>query len=430
MVSVFALPRGELKSIGLVAVGHGFSHFYMLALPPLFPLIRADLGVSWTALGLLLTVYAIATGIAQLPAGILVDRIGARPVLFAGLTVHAAAFALVALFPGYWSVMVLMFIGGAGNAVFHPADYAILAAQIGPERQGRAFGMHLFSGYAGWVAAPPVMLALASLWDWQAACSIAGVVGLLFVAVAALYREGLSDAALREKPNQDQDSGVEAGTPGDTQAGTQAGSQAGSGRAGAKPGSLKSTLAIITTPSVLLFFLFFLALATGTSGIHGFAVVALVELYGASLEMANAQLTGYFTAAAIGVLIGGVIADKIEDHERLTTICIIISAALLCVVGLGVLPIAFVAIPLTLSAFTVAVISPSRDLLVRKICPPGSIGTIFGFVTTGFSVGGAIGPIMFGLLADAGMPALIFWLAGLITLLCIVSVYAAKAAER
>ena len=409
MASVFALPRGELKSVGLIAVGHGFSHFYMLALPPLFPVIRAELGVTWTALGLVLTVYAIATGIAQLPAGILVDRIGARPVLFVGLTLHAAAFSLVAVFPGYWSLMVLMFIGGFGNAVFHPADYAILAAQIGPERQGRAFGVHLFSGYAGWVVAPPVMLALSSFWGWQAACSIAGVVGLLFVAVAALYRDGLSDAALRQKTKEDVAAGVEGA---------------------AEAGSLKSTLAIITTPSVMLFFLFFLALATGTAGVHGFAVVALVELYGASLEMANAQLTGYFTAAAIGVLVGGVIADKIEDHERLTTICIIASAALLCVVGLGVLPIVYVAIPLALSAFTVAIISPSRDLLVRKICPSGSIGTIFGFVTTGFSVGAAIGPIMFGLLADAGMPAMIFWLAGLITLLCIVSVYAAKAAAR
>ena len=174
MASVLSLPRGELKSIGLIAIGHGFSHYYMLILPPLFTLIRADLGVSWTDLGLLIAVSAVATGIAQLPAGILVDRIGARPVLFAGLVLQAAPFALVALFPTYWGLVALVAISGIGIAVFHPADYAILAAQVDTERQGRAFGIHIFSGYAGWVVAPPIMLGLVLVLDWSEAVSVAG----------------------------------------------------------------------------------------------------------------------------------------------------------------------------------------------------------------------------------------------------------------
>ncbi len=404
MAGVFAMPRNELKSIGLIASGHGFSHFFMLALPPLFPLMRADLDVNWTALGLILTVYSVATGLAQLPAGILVDRIGARPVLLAGLAVQAAAFSLVVLFPGYWSLLALMFVAGLGNAVFHPADYAILAARIEPERQGRAFGIHIFSGYAGWVIAPPAMLFLTAIWDWRTACSIVGVLGLLFVAVAALFRDALSDAAVRGKP--------------------------GSEERGEKRSAARTTLSTITAPAVLLFFLFFLALATGTAGIMSFAVVALVELYDASLEMANAQLTGYFTAAAVGVLIGGVMADKVKNHEKLAALCFIASAAFLGVIALKILPIAYVAAPMAASAFTVALVSPSRDLMVRNICPPGTIGTVFGFVTTGFSIGTAVGPPVFGLFADIGLPEMIFWLSGLITLFCIVSIYAAKTATR
>ncbi len=404
MTSVFAMPRNEIASIGLIASGHGFSHFYMLALPPLFPLMRTDLDVNWTALGLILTVYAVATGVAQLPAGILVDRIGARPVLLAGLTVQAAAFTLVALFPGYWALLVLMFVAGLGNAVFHPADYAILAARVESDRQGRAFGIHIFSGYAGWVVAPPAMLFLTSFWDWPTACSIAGVIGLLFVAVAALFRDALSDTAVR--------------------------GMGGAEERGPKPSAARTTLSVITAPAVLLFFLFFLALATGTVGIMSFAVVALVELYGASLQMANAQLTGYFTAAAVGVLIGGVIADKVKDHEKLAALCFVASALFLGVIALKIMPIAYVAIPMAASAFTVALVSPSRDLMVRNICPPGTIGTVFGFVTTGFSVGTAVGPPVFGLFADIGMPEMVFWLSGLITMFCIVSIYAAKAAAR
>ena len=403
MASVLSLPRGELKSIGLISVGHGFSHLYMLVLPPLFPLIQEDLAVSWTDLGLLFAVLSIATGVAQLPAGILVDRIGARPVLFAGLVLQAAPFALVALFPSYWGLVAIVLVSGIGISVFHPADYAIMASQVRAERQGRAFGIHIFAGYAGWVVAPPLMLALASALGWAAAISVAGLIGLLFTAVAALYRGALDDAAVRAESKERADRGVS---------------------------DLRSTVRFLASPPVLLFLLFFTALATGTSGIHAFAVVGLVELYDASLAAANAQLTGYFAAAAIGVLIGGVVADRVKDQEGLAVLCFVVSAAFLAVIALKLLPIAYVIVPMLGSAFTIGLMSPSRDLLVRRICPPGTIGTVFGFVTTGFSVGAAVGPPIFGFVADIGRPDLIFWLSGAFTLVCIVSIYAAKAVSR
>ncbi len=403
MASVLSLPRAELKSVGLISIGHGFSHLYMLVLPPLFTLIRADLGVSWTDLGLLIAVFSVSTGVAQLPAGILVDRIGGRPVLFAGLVLQAAPFALVALFPTYWGLMAMVLVAGIGVAVFHPADYAILAAQVDGERQGRAFGIHIFAGYAGWVVAPPLMLALASVLDWAAAVSVSGLIGLLFTAIAALYRGALDDRAIRAAP--------------------------GDGREAVARG-LRARVRFLLSPPVLLLLVFFTALATGTSGIHAFAVVALVELYDASLAAANAQLTGYFAAAAVGVLIGGVIADRVRDQEGLAALCFVASAAFLGVIALKLLPLAYVIIPMLGSAVTIGLMSPSRDLLVRKICPPGTIGTVFGFVTTGFSVGAAIGPPIFGYVADIGRPDLIFWLSGAFTLLCIVSIYAAKAVAR
>ena len=403
MAGVLSLPRGELKSIGLISVGHGFSHVYMLVLPPLFPLIQQDLAVSWTDLGLLFAVLSIATGVAQLPAGILVDRIGGRPVLFAGLVLQAAPFALVALFPTYWGLMAVVTIAGIGISVFHPADYAILAAQVDSERQGRAFGIHIFAGYAGWVVTPPLMLALSSVLHWSEAVSVAGLIGLLFTALAALFRGALDDRAVREAT--------------------------GDGREAVSRG-LRARVRFLLSPPVLLFLLFFTALATGTSGIHAFAVVGLVELYDASLAAANAQLTGYFAAAAVGVLIGGVIADRVEDQESLAALCFVASAAFLGVIALKLLPLAYVIVPMLGSAVTIGLMSPSRDLLVRRICPPGTIGTVFGFVTTGFSVGAAVGPPIFGFVADIGRPDLIFWLSGAFTLVCIVSIYAAKAVSR
>ena len=299
--------------------------------------------------------------------------------------------------------MALVAVSGIGIAVFHPADYAILAAQVDGERQGRAFGIHIFSGYAGWVVAPPIMLGLVLVLDWSEAVSVAGLVGLLFVAFAALFRDALGDDAIRVAP----------------------------GGTGSAIAARPSVIRLLASPPVLMFLLFFTALATGTSGIHAFAVVALVELYGASLAAANAQLTGYFMAAAIGVLIGGVIADRVRDQEGLAALCFVVSAAFLGVIALKLLPIAYVIIPMLGSAFTIGLMSPvarphgAQDLpagnhrdRVRLRSPPG------------FSVGAAVGPPIFGYVADIGRPDLIFWLSGAFTLVCIVSIYAAKAVAR
>ncbi len=86
MVSIGATwTRGQVSTLGLVSVGHVFSHLYMMALPPLFPVLKEELGTSWAELGVIMAMFSVASGFAQIPAGILVDRFGARPLLIAGL---------------------------------------------------------------------------------------------------------------------------------------------------------------------------------------------------------------------------------------------------------------------------------------------------------------------------------------------------------
>ena len=76
--------RRDARVIGLVGIAHGLSHFFQLALPPLFPLLRAEFDASWTLLGALVGVFYAATGLVQFIAGFSVDRFGARPVLLRG----------------------------------------------------------------------------------------------------------------------------------------------------------------------------------------------------------------------------------------------------------------------------------------------------------------------------------------------------------
>jgi MFS family permease len=61
-----------------------------------------------------------------------------------------------------------------------------------------------------------------------------------------------------------------------------------------------------------------------------------------------------------------------------------------------------------LTGFLFGIVQPARDMLVRKAAPPGAAGRVFGIVSTGFNIGGIVGPALFGFLMDQGAPRWIF----------------------
>src|SRR5690606_24568082 len=93
-------PRSsDVRVIGLVGSAHFVSHVCIVALPPVFPFVRAEFGVSYTELGLVLAVFNIISALLQTPAGFLVDRTSARTVLVGGLLLGAASLAAAAAAP-------------------------------------------------------------------------------------------------------------------------------------------------------------------------------------------------------------------------------------------------------------------------------------------------------------------------------------------
>ena len=179
MTTADSIPIAQdAKIIGLVSSGHFVSHFFQLALPPLYPILKDELGVSYAALGLLSSIFFIASGLAQTPIGFLVDRIGARRVLISGITLLGAAYLLMGVLQSYPAFVVLAVVAGLGNAVFHPADYAIMTASVSQGRLGRAYSVHTLGGNIGWIIAPMVMIALATLLGWEMALIVIGAGGL------------------------------------------------------------------------------------------------------------------------------------------------------------------------------------------------------------------------------------------------------------
>ena len=126
------MPRARptCRVIALVGAAHFVSHVYILVLPPLFPFVRAEFGVTYTGLGIAIAIFNILTGLLQTPAGFLVDRLSARAVLIGGLLLGAVSLAGAALVSSFTVFVVMFALLGVAKAAYHPADYALLSGRV------------------------------------------------------------------------------------------------------------------------------------------------------------------------------------------------------------------------------------------------------------------------------------------------------------
>ncbi|OOG24255.1 hypothetical protein B1C78_09230, partial [Thioalkalivibrio denitrificans] len=195
----------------------------------------------------------------------------------------------------------------------------------------------------------------------------------------------------------------------------------------------RTGIALLMTPVIAALFAFYVIIAMAGSGIKSFSVVALVDLHGITLASANMALSAYFVAAAAGTLLGGWMADRVQRRELATAVAFILSAGFVMLLTFAGLPLAGVFGLMLGAGFFIAVVAPMRDVMVRQAAPRGTVGTAFGLVTTGFSAGAAVAPVLLGWVVDQGAPGGVFWAIGAFTLagvLTLTGVGAARAAHR
>jgi len=370
-------PAPHTRVVGAVSAAHFVSHYYILLLAPLLPFVRADYGVSYTEIGLALAAFNTVSAVLQAPAGFLVDWLGARILLLCGLLFGAGAFVIAGLVDSYWVLVAMFALAGLGNAVYHPADYALLSQYVPSERIGQAFSVHTFAGLLGSAVAPPTLLMMQSLWGWRGAFIGAGILGFAVAATLMVIRDNTAEATTASTLRAKSDGGADGWR-------------------------------LLMSPAILLNLLFFVLLAMMSGGLYNYSVVALGALYGTPVATANAALTGNLTLAAIGVLAGGLLVGRTSRHGTVAAIgllAIALFTVLIAELDLGALGLVAA---MTAAGFFFGVIMPSRDMIVREVTPPGSFGKVFGFVTTGFNIGGIIAPLIFGAIMDHGSPRLVF----------------------
>jgi MFS transporter, FSR family, fosmidomycin resistance protein len=374
-IAATAARSTDARVIALVGAAHFVSHIYILVLPPLFPFVRADFGVSYTELGIAIAIFNILTGLLQTPAGFLVDRFSARAVLIGGLLLGAASLAGAAFVSSFYVFVAMFAVLGVANATYHPADYSLLSGRVSPPRMSQAYSIHIFAGFAGTAAAPATLLILAGSLGWRGAFLAAAALGVVVAAAIFLFGEimaGRDPAQIREKETGEK--GVDS--------------------------------RILFSAPILLSLCFYMLLAMA-GGLQIYGIVALEALWGTSLSLATTAITAYLAMSAFAVLVGGYVSARTDRHDLVAVTGLALNALALVPVAFFDLGAATLIGLLGLAGFFNGVLQPSRDMIVRAVTPPGAFGRVFGFVTTGFNIGGVIAPPAFGYLMDNGEPRLV-----------------------
>ncbi len=367
----------DWTTISVVSIAHGTSHFFQLTLVPLFPWIQAHFSLSYTQLGLALTIFYLVSGFGQSIAGFLVDRFGARlmlvlSLLLAGVAAfgmaNAGSFTMICLFAG---------VGGLANCPFHPVDFSILNARVSKRRLPMAYSIHSVCGNLGWAVAPLYMVGFTQLLGWRQALMAAGLVAVLVVALVFAFWRQLDDSALKQRANAQQV---------------------------ADPGLDASMLGFLRLPAVWWSFVYFAVFAAALSGFQSFGVEASRKLHELPLAFATAFLTVFSISGAIGMLIGGAVTKVDSALDKIIIAAFAVAAAMAVLMAVVKLDPLLFMILLGGIGFITGLAQTSRDLLIRRVAPPHATGRVFGFVYSGLDAGTAFAPLVFGGMLDANAP--------------------------
>jgi MFS family permease len=363
--------------IGLVASGHALSHFLQLVLPPLFPLIREELGISYSTLGFVVTLFFVSSALLQPLAGFLVDRVGGREVLIGGVSFMTAGILIASLAQSTPALAVGLALMGVGNSVFHPADFSILNGAVSPSRLGYAFSAHGIAGSLGFAVAPLFSATVAAFYGWHAALLAAAVVG---VAVLLALLANAPHLRVREAKNR------------------QEGGQKG----------VHDVRVLLSTP-VLLCFIFFLIWGGAYAGLSNFGISALQVQFGLGATLAASAITAYMLGSAAGMLFGGYVASRATRHDLVAGTGLSISALIMLAIASGAVTAAALPLAFGIAGFAAGATYPSRDLIVRAATPAGAAGRVYGFVYSGLDLGMVLTPMLYGRLIDQGLPQAVFY---------------------
>src|SRR5919201_5475617 len=166
-------------TLATAAAAHFIHDGFSDILYVLLPVWAAEFKLTFAQVGIIRTAYTGGMSLFQIPAGLLAERWGERPLLAAGTAVTACGFMLAGWSGGFLGLLVVLLIAGAGSGVQHPLSSSLVSKAYETGARRAALGTYNFSGDLGKVAVPAAVALAASIVGWRMASAAYGLIGIL-----------------------------------------------------------------------------------------------------------------------------------------------------------------------------------------------------------------------------------------------------------
>jgi FSR family fosmidomycin resistance protein-like MFS transporter len=371
----------------LMSLTHGFNEFFSIIVPPLFPFLVPALDISYTAASSLVVVFFLTYSLVQLPVGPLVDVYSTRRLLAGGTVVLAAGIALVAIAPSFPFMLVGMVVAGIGGSTYHPTGMAVISDAESNDTHGRSMGIHGLLGSAGTVAAPLLMVATATAVGWRTALLGGSALGLLFALVLFVSCPRVSSKMAGNSAGVDSLADAVRTVLESTETdGTR--------------DRLRRVMEYLRSPLSLKLGALFVVVGAEVRAIQTFTSPFAVATTGAGGAFGGTMLAVTMVTAGIASMVAGYGVDRV-DRVWFALACFLATAAV--VAALVVLPLSTLLAPVGFAILGVVLYSvyPAANAIAASASTEGASGSLFAVTNTASAIGGAAGPFLLGVVADA-----------------------------
>jgi len=388
--------RHPWRELWLITIGHGLTHWYPATFYLLLPLIGNELGLSYSEIGLIMTCQYIASAVANVPGGIVVDTVGRKGLLMAiSLFWVGFPYLLISFTHSYAMLLVCIALVGFGNSLWHPTAIPTLGQRY-PERKGLVLSLHGMGGNVGDAIAPIVIGSALAFFSWRQVVVMNVLPGLV---VALLMFAFLGTIQLGAKK-----------THGDGQSLRQY-------MDGLKVLLRNRSLVLLSTGS---------SFRTMTqSALLTFLPVYLARDMGYSPFWVGACLFAVQAAGFAAAPVAGHLSDRMGRKQILVASMLSSAVVLVFMALAGGSPI-FVALIAILGFFLYAT-RPVIQAWLLDITPKNMGGSSIGVLFGAQAVGGALGPYFGGMIADRyGLLATFYFLAFTIVIANVLVIWVPK----
>ena len=350
------------KTLAVCGGAHALHDGFTDLLNVLYPLLQAQFGLSYAAIGILKAIYSSAMASGQIPSGWLARRLGGVTILTAGTLLIAVGYGLAGFAGTLYGVAAGLLLAGLGGATQHPIASTLVSSAYTGLRSRTALGTYNFTGDVGKVALPALFSLIAASLGWRDAMM---VMAALAVLGAAFILVSLRSAEMH---------------PSESKAAAMTGQD--------RPQDIKWA-----------YWLLFSIHVADSSVRTGFLIYLpfLLRDKGAGLPEIGLALSLLFAGGAAGKLVMGWVGQRLG----------VVSSVVLTEVATTAMILAALPLPL----FATMALLPMVGLMLNGTSSV-LYGTVPEFVAaerrthafavfyTGGSVAGAVAPILFGILGD------------------------------